>query len=110
MHNIRSIRCLIAHGQAIKFVKKEVKLYRNIDTYSLNAAARAGQFQVRLMDETERLMRANNITVRRSSASYNHLLFFQTTPGARAASRGALVGVETTIELGKRSPFISNHP
>lgn len=93
---------ITGRGAAFRPPRKEVKLYRNIDIYSLNAAARAGQFQLRLMDETEKLLRANNITVRRSSAQYTHLLFFQTTEASRKISRGALVGVETTKELGKR--------
>ena len=82
--------------------KKEVTLYRNIDKYSLNAAAHAGRFNLRLTEETEKLLRANNITVRPSSAVATHLLFFQTTEGTRNISRGAYVGVETTKELGKR--------
>lgn len=93
---------IAGRGGAFKPAKKEVKLYRNIDTYSLNAAARAGQFQLRLMDETEKLLRANNVTVRRSSPQYTHLLFFQTSEAARKISRGALTAVETTKELGKR--------
>lgn len=93
---------ITGRGGVIKQARKEVKLYRNIDIYSLNAAARAGQFQLRLMDETEKLLRANNLTVRRSSMQYTHLLFFQTTDVARKISRGAHVGVETTKELGKR--------
>ena len=79
-----------------------MKVYRDIDTYSLNAAARAGQFNQRLMEETEKEMRANNITVRVSSAQYTHLLFFRTTEATLKISRGAFIGVETTKELGKR--------
>jgi peroxidase len=82
---------------------KIVKLEKQcIDIYSVNAAAHAGQFQMRLMDETEKLLRANNITVRPSSSQSTHLLFFQTTLESRMLSRGALTGVETTRELGKR--------
>ena len=79
-----------------------MKLYRDIDIYSLNAAAHAGRFQMRLMDETERLLQVNNITVRQNSYQSTHLLFFQTTTASRNLSRGALTGVETTRELGKR--------
>jgi peroxidase len=76
-----------------------------IDLFSVNAAAHAGQFQMRLMDETAEkftFARVNNITVRPSSSQSTHLLFFQTTLESRMLSRGALTGVETTRELGKR--------
>jgi peroxidase len=83
--------------------KKIVKIEKQcIDLFSVNAAAHAGQFQLRLMDETEKLLRANNIIVRPSSSQSTHLLFFQTTFESRQLSRGALTGVETTRELGKR--------
>ena len=83
--------------------KKNVKIEnRCIDIYSVNAAAHSGRFELRLMDETEKLLRANNVTVRRSSAEYTHLLFFQTTDKTREMSRGALVGVATTREISKR--------
>jgi len=92
----------IGRGNAFKAPKKDVKLYRDIDLYSINAAARAGQFNGRLMDETEKLMRANNVTVQPGSSSYTHLLFFQTKMSTLNISRGAFIGVETTKELGKR--------
>ncbi|XP_032786422.2 peroxidase [Daphnia magna] len=90
-------------GVALKQARKTVKVEKKcIDLYSVNAAARAGRFQIRLMDETEKLLRANNIIVRPSSSQSTHLLFFQTTAESRQLSRGALTGVETVIELGKR--------
>lgn len=83
--------------------KKIVKLERQcIDIYSVNAAAHAGEFQLKLMDETERLLRIHNVTVRPNSSAYNHLTFFQTTTEAQRLSRGALIAIETTRELGKR--------
>lgn len=92
----------IGRGGAFKPAKKEVKLYRDIDLYSINAAARAGQFNQRLMDETEKTMRQNNVTVRPASTASTHLQFFQTKVATLNVSRGAFVCVETTKELGKR--------
>lgn len=95
--------CIARDGVALKQARKTVKVEKKcIDLYSVNAAARAGRFQIRLMDETEKLLRANNIIVRPSSSQSTHLLFFQTTAESRQLSRGALTGVETVIELGKR--------
>lgn len=92
----------LGRGGAFKQAKKEVKVYRDIDTYSLNAAAKAGRFNQRLMEETEKEMRANNVTVRVSSAQYTHLLFFRTKEATLNISRGAFICVETTKELGNR--------
>ena len=81
---------------------KEVKLNRNIDRYSVNAAAHAGKFNVRLTGDTEQLIKANNITMRPGSPAFSHFLFFQTAPATRNISRDALIAVETARELGKR--------
>ncbi|XP_057375639.1 peroxidase-like [Daphnia carinata] len=90
-------------GSLKQETKKIVKLERQcIDIYSVNAAAHAGEFQLKLMEETERLLRTNNVTVRPRSSTYNHLQLFQTTTEAQRLSRGALIAIETTMELGKR--------
>ena len=81
---------------------KEVKLNRNIDRYSVNAAAHAGKFNVRLTDDTEQVIKTNNVTMRPDSPAFKHFLFFQTASGTRNISRDALIVVETTKELGKR--------
>ena len=85
-----------------KLASKKVPVDRNIDIYSVNAAAHAGKFIVRLTDDTEQLITTNNITMRPNSAEFTHFLFFQTVTGTRNISRDAWVVVETTRELGKR--------
>lgn len=88
---------------AIKLTKKNVKLERPcIDNYSVNSAAHAGQFQLRLMDETEKKLIANNVTVRPRSSAYTHLQFFQRTTESQDLGRAALTAIETTRELAKR--------
>ncbi|XP_046638989.1 peroxidase-like [Daphnia pulicaria] len=90
------------YGEAMKKTKKNVKCeHQCIDIYSVNAAAHAGRFNMRLMDETEKFLRDKNITIRPSSSSYTHLLF-QTATEAEHLSRAALTSIETTRELGKR--------
>ena len=82
---------------------KSVKIENQcIDIYSVNAAAHAAQFELTLRDETEKLLRANNIIVRPNSASHTHLRFFHTTNTARKMSRGAIAAVATTREIRKR--------
>ena len=51
-------------------------LDRNIDIYSVNAAAHAGKFYVRTQDDTEQLITINNVTMRLNSAEFTHFLFF----------------------------------
>lgn len=80
----------------------QVSPYHPIDTQSINAAAEAGQFTLRMMEETEKRIRNEGFTVRRNSATYTHLLFFQSTSATQKFSRDALLGVETTSEIGKR--------
>ena len=89
-------------GGPLRTVTRDVRIRREIDSYALNFAARAGQFNVRVVEETERQMRANNVTVRRSSAPSNHLRFFFNSMTTVNVSRGALVVIEATRELGKR--------
>lgn len=79
-----------------------MQLYHPIDLLAINAAAEAGQFTLRMMEETEKLLRQKGLTVRRNSAQYTHLLFFQSTSLTQKVSRSALLGVETTKEIGKR--------
>ena len=92
----------LVNGKVFPSAHKEVKLNRNIDIYSVNAAAHAGKFNVRLTGDTEQLIKTNNITMRPGSPAFSHFLFFQTKPATRNISRDALVAVETTQELGKR--------
>lgn len=80
-------------------------LDRNIDIYSVNAAAHAGKFYVRTQDDTEQLITINNVTMRLNSAEFTHFLFFQTVNGTRNISRDAWIVVETARELGKRLTF-----
>jgi peroxidase len=88
---------------ALKLSKKNVKLEKPcIDIYSVNSAAHAGRFQLRLMDEMEKNLVANNVTVRPRSSSYTHLQFFQKTTESQELSRAALTAIETTRELTKR--------
>lgn len=93
-------------GKALRKESKKVELqvspYHPIDTQSINAAAEAGQFTLRMMEETEKRIRNEGFTVRRNSATYTHLLFFQSTSATQKFSRDALLGVETTSEIGKR--------
>lgn len=83
--------------------KKNVKVNNYyIDTRALNAAAEQGKFLMRQTDETERQMRVNNVTIRRNSPSYTHLLFFQTQEGTIQIGRQASLGVISTREVGRR--------
>lgn len=78
-------------------MKKNVKIERPcIYSYSVNSAAHAGQFQLRLMDEMEKNLLVNNVTVRPRSSSYTHLQFFQKATESQDLSRGALAAIETT--------------
>jgi hypothetical protein len=54
------------------------------------------------MDEMEKNLVANNVTVRPRSSSYTHLQFFQKTTESQELSRAALTAIETTRELTKR--------
>ena len=97
----------VGYGESIKKAKKNVKCeHQCIDIYSVNAAAHAGRFHMRLMDETEKILRDKNITIRPSSSSYTHLLF-QTATEAEHLSRAALTSIETTRELGKRLNYVT---
>ena len=96
----------LVKGKVFPSAHKEVKLNRNIDKYSVNAAAHAGKFNVRLTGDTEQLIKTNNITMRPNSAEFTHFLFFQTVSGTRNISRDALIAVETARELGKRFIFL----
>ena len=96
----------IDRGKALRKESKKVELkespYHPIDAHAINAAAQAGQFSLRMMEETEKRIRSEGLTVRRNSATYTHLLFFQSTSATQKFSRSALLGVETTSEIGKR--------
>ncbi|KAK4008470.1 hypothetical protein OUZ56_013610 [Daphnia magna] len=91
------------NGEPIKKTKKNVKCeHQCIDIYSVNAAAHAGRFQLRLMDEIEKHLTASKVTVRPKSSQYTHSLFFQSKTESQEFCRGALTSIETTRELGKR--------
>ena len=82
--------------------RKNVQLGFDIDVHQLNSAAQEGKFIIRTIGETEKLLAKEGVTVRRNSAAYTHLLFFQSTAATRQVSQGALLGVETTKVIGKR--------
>ena len=77
-------------------------LDRYIDLYSVNSAAQAGKFIVRLTGDTEQLMKTNNITVKPNSADFAHYSNFRAVAGTRNISQDALFAIETTWELAKR--------
>ena len=77
-------------------------LDRNIDQYSVNAAAHAGKFNVRLTGDTEKLIKTNNITIKPNSADFAHYFIFRNEAGTRNISQDALIAIETTRELAKR--------
>ena len=77
-------------------------LDRNIDQYSVKAAAHVGKFNVRLTDDTEKLIKTNNITIKPNSADFAHYFIFRTGAGTRNISQDALIAIETTRELAKR--------
>lgn len=88
--------------EPLRPVEPDRRLNRNIDVYSINAAAHAAKFLVKLTEETEKLMRDNNVTVRLRSAHHSHLLFHLSKPPTQIAGRSALEAVKTAQELVKR--------
>lgn len=106
LSNLELIRFFIARNAPLLLQanKDEAVNLNHVDITmnSLNDAARDGRSLLEFMEETEKLLRAENITIRKGSSQYTHLLFFQTTSQSRNMSRGALVAIETTRKLAER--------
>lgn len=97
-------------GRIVGPLKRETKIVKVelqcIDLYSVNAAAHEGKYQLRLMDATEALLGARNVTATVMPSAYSHLTVFESSNLLQKLNRAALVAIETTRKIGKRSADI----
>lgn len=77
-----------------------------LDVFSINAAAAAGNFQLRLNVENENRILSNGIEVRPGSSRATHQRFFGSTEETRGINKEAQVGLETAVHVIQRYNII----
>ncbi len=73
-----------------------------LDVFSINAAAAAGNFQIRLNVQNENLLSSNGIEVRQGSSRATHSRFFGSSEETRGINKEAQVGIETAVHIIQR--------
>ncbi|KAK4008473.1 hypothetical protein OUZ56_013613 [Daphnia magna] len=73
-----------------------------LDVFSVNAAADAGEFELRLHKETAKRLKEKNVVVQASSPRATHARFSNPSEHARQVTNEAFVGVHTAVVLVKR--------
>ena len=84
---------------ALKTATKDIWINREIDAQSQSAAAIAGKFNVQVLGAFERVLKANNIVIRKNSASGQHLRFLGFKEETFNISRAALAIMQATKHL-----------
>lgn len=77
-----------------------------LDVFSINAAAAAGNFQLRLNVENENRVSSNGIEVRPGSSRATHQRFFGSSEETRGINKEAQVGLETAVHIIQRYNII----
>ncbi|EFX86585.1 hypothetical protein DAPPUDRAFT_307784 [Daphnia pulex] len=73
-----------------------------LDVFSINAAAAAGNFQLRLNVENENRISSNGIEVSPGSSRATHQRFFGSSEETRGINKEAQVGLETAVHIIQR--------